>query len=105
MFTSLIDILDSRPTLRADIEAAGLTVDEWYNQHGVNEYPGVTLVEPGDPRIIDPKTLTAEAQQQGVPQTPVQPPGTEPVGSPTEQPSSGGFQTTQGGDTILVSGI
>lgn len=63
MFTSLIDIWDSRPNLQDAFPDKGQALDDWYNRVGKDEYPGVTLVAPGDSRIQDPKTLTAEAQE------------------------------------------
>ncbi len=67
-FTSLVDIIDSRPDLQGAINTVpGFNINDWYNQVGSQEYPNVTLVPPGDPRIQDPKTLTAEAQAQEEP--------------------------------------
>ena len=72
-YTSLVNIIDSRPDLQAAIKK-GLNINDWWNANGAKEYPGVDLVEPGDSLIQDPRTLTLEAQQ-GLPevQTPFTP--------------------------------
>lgn len=73
-YTSLVDIWTSRSDLQQAFPQGTVvgTVDNqklnaWWNQYGVKEYPGVTLVPPGDNRIQDPKKLTAEAQQSTTP--------------------------------------
>lgn len=94
-FTSLVDIWASRPDLRQAFPQGtqGGTQDnnnlnQWWNTNGVNEYPGVTLVPPGDSRIQPPASLTKEAQAG---QSPVasayQPAGQAPGTPATNQPA------------------
>ena len=64
MFTSLVDIIDSRQDLQDAIrDIPGFDINNWWLDNKDKEYPNVTLVEPGDSRIEDPTTLTAEAQE------------------------------------------
>ena len=65
MFTSLLKIYNSRSDLQKAFPQKGTALDDWWNKHGVKEYPGVTLVQPGDKRIQAPINLTAEAQKRG----------------------------------------
>uniref|UniRef100_A0A6H1ZGN2 Uncharacterized protein n=1 Tax=viral metagenome TaxID=1070528 RepID=A0A6H1ZGN2_9ZZZZ len=69
--TSLVDIWSSRPDLQQAFPQgtqAGTSdnskLNNWWNEHGVKEYPNTTLVAPGSPLVTAPKTIE---EQQGIP--------------------------------------
>lgn len=60
--TSLVDIVDSRPDLQQAVQQ-GLNINDWWNKTGKSEYPGVSLVPPGDPKIQPPATLETKSAE------------------------------------------
>jgi len=88
-FLSLVDIWDQRKDLQKEFptKSGGISakwdINDWWNLHGPQEYPGVTLVQPGDPRITLGGTTQAT---QGTQQTGAQQQGTQPTGQQGAQP-------------------
>ena len=75
--TSLVDIWSSRPDLQQAFPQgtqAGTPdnskLNNWWNEHGVKEYPNTTLVAPGSPLVTAPKTIE---EQQGIPRPTIEP--------------------------------
>lgn len=50
-YKSLLQIYDERPDLQKAFPTKGTPLNDWWNVHGVKEYPGTTLVQPGDSRL------------------------------------------------------
>ena len=68
--TSLVDVYNSRLDLQKAFpdaltpgSPANQQLNDWWNTHGINEYPGTGLVAPGTAGIQDPKTLAASGPQ------------------------------------------
>jgi len=64
--TSLVDIWDSRLDLQQAFPNKGKGLDDWWNLHGVREYPNTQLVAPGTAGIRNPKELEAQATQTNI---------------------------------------
>ena len=57
-YKTLLQIYGERPDLQKAFPQKGTALDDWWNVHGVKEYAGTTLVQPGDKRLTAPPTPT-----------------------------------------------